>query len=234
YTMTTGNTLALAAVVVDAGVKLSGNGTINGAVIHAGTLSSTSGTLTVTGAVSGGGTITSTVNTTLNLTGGGSFSGTMNGLGTLGLSNGFVFAPGAKIATTMVVQTGTATVGNGGGTAVSLTNMASATYDLSSASGPATLAGDPVSSFTNAGLFESTGSAAAKVAVAFINRGTVQTGSAPLTFAGSVTNAGTILDNGNVLFNTQVSGTGTVALANNASATFGAGAASGSMLQFLG
>ncbi len=62
----------------------------------------------------------------------------------------------------------------------------------------------------------------------------MQTGSAPLTFAGSVTNSGTILDNGNVIFNAQPAGAGIVELANTASATFNAGAASGSMLQFLG
>ena len=233
FAITAADSVTVGTVAVDAGAKLSGTGTVSSLMIDAGTIAASGGTLTLSGAVSGGGTLTAVSGAVLNLAGGGDFAGTFNGLGTLDLGNGFVFDPGARLAVTDVVQTGTATVGNGSGNAEIITVTANATYDLAATKGAATLAGGTNASFSNVGLFQTTGGAAATVSMAFFNRGTLQSGSGTLSFLGGLTNTGTITDNGNVLFASQVSGAGTVDLASHATATFSAGTASGSTMAFL-
>ena len=107
YTLVRG--LGVGTVAVDATASLAGPGTIDGALVNLGSVSTSGGTLTVDGAVSGTGSFIVGSGATLDLAGGGTLAGNFSGAGTLRLDDaaGFSLLAGEDIQTaSMVVDSG--------------------------------------------------------------------------------------------------------------------------------
>jgi hypothetical protein len=155
---------------------------------------------------------------TLSLTGTASlvssaFTATTTGAGTIALSgtttiggvsgSGFLLGANGVLSNTgTVVQTGQVQIGDGSGQAAAITNSAGGTWDLTTGAGLST-GNNATSSFTNAGLFEDTGSSdASGISATFTNSGVLSIGNTTeLLFNQSLTNTGTISGAGALVIN---------------------------------
>jgi hypothetical protein len=144
--------------------------------------------------------------------------------------SGLLLGGGAVLSNSgMVLQNGQVQIGDG--QVASITNSAGGTWNLTTSAGLST-GSDASSSFTNAGLFEDTGSSdASTLSATFTNTGVLSVGKgAALVFDQNLTNTGTIsgagevvIDAGSATLNAgSVISVGELALVNNSTLILGA------------
>ncbi len=113
YTLSAGETVALADIGIGAGSTLGGFGDLTGHVANAGTLSAVGGTLTVGGPLSGSGVLIAAGGAEILLAGGGSF-GAASGAGTLELAAGtMTVSGGIDTVATVLIERGATLSGSG-------------------------------------------------------------------------------------------------------------------------
>jgi hypothetical protein len=135
YTLA-GAPVAIANLAVDAGVTLSGTGTIASAVDNSGTIAASGGKLVVTGPITGAGALQAASGSALDLTAGGSLNEAISGAGTLELGGAFLLGSGALTIATLAIDSGASLSGSG-----TLTNIIADAGTINAGSGTLTLKG---------------------------------------------------------------------------------------------
>lgn len=194
YTLA-GGAISIATLNVDAGVTLTGNGTVASTISNAGTIAASGGKLVLGGALSGAGTLQAAAGTVLDLTAGGSLSQTLSGAGTLELGGAYTLGAKVPSIANLAIDAGASLSGAGTYTGIVADNGSlianGGTLILSGAvSATGTLA-------ANAGaLLDITANDA--LAAVLSGAGTVQLAGAITLNAGASLAATTILDTGNI------------------------------------
>jgi hypothetical protein len=183
----------ISSVVVDAGASLAGSGTLAGALVNNGAVTTSTGTLTVDGAVSGTGSFAVGTGATLDFADGGTLAGAISGAGTLELGGAFLLS-GALTTAELLINTGASLSGTGTLTQTIVNNgtiaASGGTLTVKSAITGGTLAADAAATL----LLSDAGSFAGTLA----GPGTVNIGEA-LTLSGSAAlDAATINDAFNI------------------------------------
>jgi hypothetical protein len=163
YAYGTATTSTVATLAVDAGVHLSGAGTIASAVIDAGSINAASGTLLLSGTVSGAGGLSATATAVLDLTAGGTLTQAISGAGTLELGGAYTLGTASPTIAAIKID----------------------------AAGALSGAGTIASAVTNAGSIAAT-SATLSFLGAVTNNGIADAASGLLSFKNAVSGTGTL------------------------------------------
>jgi hypothetical protein len=210
YSLSADN-ITIATVKVDVGARLSGHGTLTGALVDSGVVVASGGTLLDSGALSGGGTLSAASGEALELAHGGTFAGAITGAGEVIFGGATTLHAGATLSASSLVAQANVTLAS-----VGVTNTAADRFVLDANSGTkVTLGATGSGAFTNLGSFVAGAPGSAVVNAKFINNGTVSAQSGTLSFLSSVAGTGAM----------DVSSTGTLSLE--------LGAGSGQVVDFL-